>query len=385
MTSAAILFDLSEFMATPLRTGIQRVCFEILSRWRGPWPLQPVQINNDGRLQLLPEQTLEAMRDFFRAGRGDREAARVRLTTLGQQPARALDTDEIRDYRAVLNPELFFALPRIGFYEGLAERMGERLFFVVHDFLPMLRPWFFAKGGILHTMPYLRLLRRLKNLAFVSEATKQDFLKRIVRRDGREGRVLAWGGDGLGVAPPEFAPSQRRITVVGSLETRKNHAAVLDAFASLWQQGVDVTLTLIGHYVHLEDRVRRQLERLRGEEQRFQWLTDQDDNAVRDCIRGSRATLFPSLGEGYGIPPLESLALGVPVIVTEGIPSIAMIEPLGQIRLSSTDSTTIQTAVRAMLDDDFARRKHEEIRRLRLPTWSEVVRQLPDWIESSQP
>lgn len=384
MTSAPILFDLTEFIATPLRTGIQRVCFEILSRWPGPWPLRPVQVNGDGRLQLLPEGTSRAMTDFFRAEPGEREAARERLVALGQEPGRALDAAEIRYHRAVLNPELFFALPRIGFYEDLAKKMCERVFFIVYDFLPMLRPGFFAKGGILHTMPYVRLLRRLQNLAFISEGTKQDFLKRIVRRDGPDGPVLALGGDGLGVAEPAFSPSRRRITVIGSLELRKNTAALLDAFESLWRQGVDVMLTLVGRYVHLEDPVRRQLERLRKDERRFQWLTDQDDNAVRDLIRDSRATLFPSLAEGYGIPPLESLALGVPVIVTERIPSIGMLEPLGQVRLTQPDSAGIQRAVLEMLDDDFARRKYEEIGPLRLPTWGEMVRPLPEWIETGQ-
>ncbi len=384
MTSAAILFDLTELTATPLRTGIQRVCFEILSRWRAPESLRLARVNGDGRMQLLPEGTAQAIQEFFRARPGQHEAARARLVHLGQEVGRVLDTEEILRHRAVLNPELFFALPRVAFYEELAVQMADRLFFIVYDFLPMLRPSFFAKGAILQTMPYLRLLRRLKHLAFISEATKQDFTKRIVRRDDWGGPVLALGGNGLGEAEPVFSPSKRRITVLGSLELRKNHAAVFDAFASLWEQGVDVTLSLIGRYVHLQDSVRQQLERLHREEPRFQWLTDQDDHAVREQIRGSRATLFPSLLEGFGIPPLESLALGVPVIVSEGIPSIAMIEPLGQIRLSPPDSPAIQRAVRDMLDDDFARQKHEEIRQLRLPTWSELVRRLPEWIERSQ-
>ena len=86
--------------------------------------------------------------------------------------------------------------------------------------------------------------------------------------------------------------------------------------------------------------------------------------------------------EGYGIPPLESLALGVPVVVTDGLPSIAMLEPHGQIRLPQPTSAAIVQAVRDLLDDDFARRKYEEIRRLRLPTWAEMVGRLSAWIES---
>jgi glycosyltransferase involved in cell wall biosynthesis len=384
MTSAPILYDLTEFMATPLRTGIQRVGFEILSRWRGPGSLQPVQVDGDGCMRLLPERTTAAIKEFYQAGPGEIEAARQRVVALGREWNPPLDDEDIRRYRAVLNPELFYALPRMSLYHRLVDKFRERIFFIVYDFMPMLRPSFSPKGAVLSTMPYLRLLRRLDNLAFGSEATKQDFSKRIMRRDGPAGPVLASGGDGLGVAEPEFSPSRRRISVVGTLEVRKNYGAILDAFESLWQREVDVTLTLIGRYSHLEEPVRRQLERLRKEESRFQWLTDLDDKAVRDQVRDSRATLYASLIEGYGIPPLESLALGVPVIVTEGLPSITMLEPFGQVRLPQPDSAAIQRAVVDMLDDDFARRKYEEIRRLRLPTWDELVQRLAGWIDSGQ-
>src|SRR5262249_57828256 len=109
--------------------------------------------------------------------------------------------------------------------------------------------------------------------------------------------------DGLGVAAPEFTPHSRRFTVVGSLEPRKNHRAVLDAFEALWDEGTEVELTFVGRWVFLEEDVRRRIDRLQAEEPRFQWLREQDDAAVRRLIRGSRATLFASQAEGFGLPP----------------------------------------------------------------------------------
>lgn len=384
MSPSPILFDLTEFMGTPLRTGIQRVCFEILARWRGPRPLQPVRLNGDGRVQLLPEETVQAITAYFQAAPPQREASRLRLVALGQQPGPTLDLADLRRYRALCNVELFFNPARVRFYEEVGTQMPDQVFLVVHDFMPQLRPEFFEKGGFLHTLPYVRMLRGLKHLGFVSEATRQEFRQRIVRRPDAGGPVLTWGADGLGVAPPEFVPGRRSFTVVGSLEPRKNPGAVLEAFAALWDRGVEVTLTMVGRYCRLEEPAQRLLERLLREEPRFQYLTEQDDNAVRALIRASRATLFPSLAEGYGIPPLESLALGVPVVVTAGIPSITMIEPLGQVRLARPDSASIQQAVLDLLDDDFARRKYAEIRQLKLPTWDELVQRLSDWIENGR-
>src|SRR5438874_6218078 len=142
MTSASILYDLTEFMATPLRTGIQRVSCEILARWSGPWRLRPVQVDSDGRMRLLPEETTAAIGEFFRAGPGQTEASRRRVVALGQEPGPPMDAAEIGSYRAVLNAELFFALSRTTFYEDLAQKMAERIFFIVYDFMPMLQPSF---------------------------------------------------------------------------------------------------------------------------------------------------------------------------------------------------------------------------------------------------
>jgi glycosyltransferase involved in cell wall biosynthesis len=97
-------------------------------------------------------------------------------------------------------------------------------------------------------------------------------------------------------------------------------------------------------------------------------------------IRGSRATLFPSLGEGFGLPPLESLALGVPVIVASQVPSLGLIAPGGQVRLDRPDAQGIRAAVLDMLDDATARRKCQEITGLSLPRWADLGRACADWL-----
>ena len=102
---------------------------------------------------------------------------------------------------------------------------------------------------------------------------------------------------------------------------------------------------------------------------------------MREVIRDSRATLQVSLGEGFGLPALESLALGVPVIVAADIPSVAMIEPLGQCRIAAANPESIREAVLGLLDDEVHRRKCEEIRRLALPCWADFGGRLAAWVE----
>jgi glycosyltransferase involved in cell wall biosynthesis len=380
----AILFDLAEFMEVPLRTGIQRVTFEVASRWPADaLPLMPVISAPSGCVRGLPRETLDLMAVYFGRRPGDAAAARAALVAIGR--AADLPPVDPADYRAFLNLELFYTDWRLATYHSLLERIRDRLFFFLHDFLPVLAPRWFPKG-IMHRIPlmdFVRLVRDIRHVAFNSEATRQDYLTRIVRRPRPAGPALPLGGDGLGIAPPRFNPENRRFTFVGSLEPRKNVGPILEAFRSLWAEGAQVRLTIVGRMISLPDDDRRLLDTLRQTQPLFEWLQDLDDAQVRDVIRGSRATLFVSRAEGFGIPPLESLALGVPVIVYAGVPSLGAVEGHGQLRLANPDAAAVREAVRAFLDDGFARRKSEEILRLRLPTWDGMARDMAGWIEDT--
>lgn len=90
--------------------------------------------------------------------------------------------------------------------------------------------------------------------------------------------------------------------------------------------------------------------------------------------------IYPSLGEGFGLPPVESLSLGIPVIVSETMPSIAGLAPLGQLRLQQCHSESIRSAIELMMEDDFAKAKYEELERLKIPSWSAAGRAIVEWM-----
>jgi glycosyltransferase involved in cell wall biosynthesis len=93
--------------------------------------------------------------------------------------------------------------------------------------------------------------------------------------------------------------------------------------------------------------------------------------------------IYASVEEGFGIPPLESLSLGVPVIVTHDVPSIQALPPYGQMRLARPEADDIYDTMRQMLDDEFAAAKHLEVARLSLPTWQDCADALANWVEAT--
>ena len=206
-------------------------------------------------------------------------------------------------------------------------------------------------------MPYLRAMRAAPRLSFISSKSRADYIARIARRPEAEtpeaGPVLFLGGDGLGLGRQAFDPQRRDFAMIGSLEPRKHSAAVMLAFQALWAAGLDATLTMVGHAAPDKRAELALLHELSGE-RRFRHLEGLSDAGVRDVLRGARAVLFPSEGEGFGLPAMEALHAGLPVVVSSGLPCLQDLPPAGQIRLGAVDAPAIAAAVQTLCNDAAA-------------------------------
>lgn len=103
--------------------------------------------------------------------------------------------------------------------------------------------------------------------------------------------------------------------IVGNIKPHKNFKFAIEAFKKI-QSKIDVDLLIIGKMNNFitEDYVFKGMISTFGE--KIKLLGELNDEMVRAYIKNSIALVYPSIYEGFGLPPLEAFASGVPVIAS---------------------------------------------------------------------
>ena len=107
---------------------------------------------------------------------------------------------------------------------------------------------------------------------------------------------------------------------VGKLEPRKNYDFLLDAFEELWEKGINVKLLIIGKDSGKCQKTVQRIKCLTSHASRFTnlfWFDNLDDNALSYYYKNSKALIFPSIVEGFGLPIVEALSHGLPIVASD--------------------------------------------------------------------
>ncbi|WP_328838531.1 glycosyltransferase family 4 protein [Methylobrevis albus] len=128
-------------------------------------------------------------------------------------------------------------------------------------------------------------------------------------------------------ADPVCTPQPYFVTI-GTIEPRKNHISLLHVWRHLVERhGPSAPrLVMVGRRGWENENVIDIVERCRTLGNHLIECADLSDQTLVQLMRGSRAVLFPSFVEGYGLPLVEAMSLGVPVIAS----SIEALEEIGQ-------------------------------------------------------
>lgn len=279
-----------------------------------------------------------------------------------------------------LTSELFSETERPGF-DAWREAHASRCAAIYHDAIPLKFPRITWPQSVARHPAYLKQLARFDRVWAVSGASREELLG-FWRWQGVTHPppvdVLALGAD-FNAAPRVTAravPPAPRLLCVGILEPRKNQLLLLNACAELWAEGLAFELDLVGrvnpHFgPPIVARI-RELGQTYGD--RLRWHERADDAQLADLFRAARATVFPTIAEGCGLPLLESLWMGVPCLHSD-LPVLRENADGGGCRpVATNDPAAWKIALRENVTSDAlaAQLTAEAIRRP-LPTWGEAA------------
>ena len=201
--------------------------------------------------------------------------------------------------------------------------------------------------------------RRADAIIAVSESARRDILSvlrvpaqkvRVIHEAaGEEYRVLDRPGE-LHRVSATYGLQDPFILSVGTIEPRKNLQRLLLAYARLKQAGQKETLLLVGQLGWKYQGVLREIERL-GLQDRVRILGYVPDADLPAIYNLARALAFPSLYEGFGLPILEAMACGTPVLTSNcsSMPEVAgeaavLVDPCSQESLTEGLHRILQDA-----------------------------------------
>ncbi|WP_129630514.1 glycosyltransferase family 4 protein [Candidatus Oscillochloris fontis] len=233
-----------------------------------------------------------------------------------------------------------------------------RALLTVHDLTFMVRPET-ADAGLRRYLEVAvpRSLRRADLVLADSQATRAD-LQRLLGVSPDRVRVLYPGvNPRFHPMPPEAVEPIRAqlglpasfLLFVGTLEPRKNLVRLIEAFGALGAAGAypDLHLVIAGRRGWLYKEIFATVTRLSLHE-RIRFLDFVDDAHLPAVYNLARAFIYPSLYEGFGLPVLEALACGTPV-VTANTSSLPEVVGTAAILVDSHDPQAIAAGVQQAL------------------------------------
>ncbi len=225
-------------------------------------------------------------------------------------------------------------------WRWLTER-GIRVFVFIHDLIPLDFPEYCSGGAKKLTLKRVELsLKHSSGIIINSEDTKSS-LERHASQLGLKPPLSCVAPLGCKSISSDSChrsrpPDTERpfFVVLGTIEPRKNHLLLLDVWRHLAQEMGDHTplLYIIGKRGWECEQVVDLLDRCDAIRPHVVQRSDLPDSEVHGLLERARALLFPSFAEGFGLPVLEAISAGTPVICSplesicefaQGIPEYA--------------------------------------------------------------
>ena len=193
-----------------------------------------------------------------------------------------------------------------------------------HDLIPLILPEYQRRSLNLYFKWWLpRVLPLVDAFIANSQWTKRDMVKWLGIPTEKI-FVVYLAADSSAMTPLELQEPENYFLAVGTLEPRKNLERVIRAFMHVVQEHPQAPdkLVLVGRRGQETGRLRRLMKDAGDRVQATGYLSDE---RLAELYRHAKALVYPSLYEGFGLPVLEAMGRGCPVITsnTTSLPEVA--------------------------------------------------------------
>lgn len=369
--------DIEQFVTDTYGSGIQRVLQYLAKDWPSEEiladfvvpvgdhlsPLSPAQA---GVLLSIPFEPRDPQADL-------RFLVRDHLESLDLP---RIDHEElVATYDAWLLPEVSYLPSVLQRFESFIGRAPTAM--IGYDTLPMSEPanYRFKPGSAAWVSEYFRHLAAADSVVCISDYSRDSIVTRLRRDPDLPISVAHPGGDHLAIR--EGRPPERPLfTRLGTMEARKMPLEILSAFVeAVSDHGVQADLLFVGSPSASDEAINSAVRQAIADGLPIRWVQGAADGEVLDLLNES--SVFLSMGtEGYGIPVLEAIRMGTPVIYDGVQPAGDVMQGHGARRVPSMRHEDlvgmfVDYAIPGALSGLRA-----EVRPSQVPTWAAFARQV---------
>jgi len=207
---------------------------------------------------------------------------------------------------------------------------GGKVITLIHDLLPYKYPQFFI-GNISKVFPewLSQVTRNSDQILCTSQHVKNDLLAYgIIENIGKDMRIsiVPPGADIIETVDESdirndlltmFSTDQPIFSMISTIEPRKGHRTVLDAFENLWKEGWPFLLIFAGKIGWSKDDTISRIQTHPEKNKRFFFIENPSDSEVNLIYQYSKSIVAASYDEGFGLPIVEAALHQVPTIARD--------------------------------------------------------------------
>ena len=259
------------------------------------------------------------------------------------------------------------------FYRG-------KLVVTVHDVCHLALPQF-IKG--IHKKLYAKIMfaavmYKADVILCVSRFTRDELLKFTAKRNAEKIHIIYNGVDKswFGLEKKASPHSKPFFVYVGNVKPHKNLGRLLDAFVRI-KNNIPHDMVVVGNkegFISGDKSVIAKADRLR---ERVYFTGYVEDNVLKQYVLHADFLVLPSLYEGFGLPPLEAMACGCPV-VTSNAPSLLEVCGDAAYHVNPYDVDSIANGIYKVATDEQLKRFliGEASKRVTMFSWEKSAQQL---------